>query len=76
MKEADTMRSATIPTIKGASLSAFQAHPGYRRLLAPQRPAVGVFLPARFHEGDMCALAGKAEWVEFGFAGRVIKPQP
>ncbi len=70
------MRSATIPTIKGASLSAFQAHPGYRRLLAPQRPTIGVFLPARFHEDDMCALAGKVERVEFGFAGRAIRPQP
>ncbi|UKD17202.1 hypothetical protein L3V59_35115 [Burkholderia aenigmatica] len=65
-----------IPTINGASLSAFHAHPGNRRLLAPQRPTVGVFLQMRFHEGDMCVPAGQAEWVGFGFAGRAIKPQP
>lgn len=56
--------TATIPTIKGAPSSAFDTHPGYRRMFAPDKLTLGVFLPLRFYDGDMRMLAGQAELVE------------
>lgn len=56
--------AVAIPTIKGTSFSAFHAHPGYRRMFAPDRLTLGVFLPLRFYDGDMRVLAGQAELVE------------
>ena len=58
--------SATItaPATRGASFSAFYAHPGYRRMFAPDRLTLGIFLPLRFYEGDMRVLAGQAELVD------------
>lgn len=56
--------TATIPHVKGASSSAFQAHPGYRRMFAPERLTIGIFLPLRFYGGDMRVLAGQAALVE------------
>ncbi|MGO3869650.1 MAG: LLM class oxidoreductase [Alcaligenes sp.] len=50
--------------IQGASFPAFAAHPGYRRMFAPNRLTVGIFLPLRFYQGDMSVLAGQAELVE------------
>ncbi|QTB98832.1 LLM class oxidoreductase [Alcaligenes sp. SORT26] len=56
----------TIPTspIQGASFPAFADHPGYRRMFAPNRLTVGIFLPLRFYQGDMSVLAGQSELVE------------
>lgn len=53
----------TTPITKGASFSAFRAHPGYRRMFAPDRLTLGLFLPLRFYEGHMNVLAGQAERV-------------
>ena len=48
----------------GASHFAFSAHPGYRRMFAPDRLTLGIFLPLRFYEGSMAVLAGQAELVQ------------
>ncbi|VFR61376.1 Coenzyme F420-dependent N5,N10-methylene tetrahydromethanopterin reductase and related flavin-dependent oxidoreductases [plant metagenome] len=56
--------SATIPATKGMPFSAFHAHPGYRRMFAPDRLTIGIFLPLRSYEGDMRVLGGQAELVE------------
>lgn len=48
----------------GASYFAFSAHPGYRRMFAPGRLTLGIFLPLRFFEGSMAVLAGQAELVK------------
>lgn len=45
-------------------LSPFHSHPGYRRMFAPNRLTLGIFLPLRFYEGDMQVLAGQSQWVE------------
>lgn len=50
--------------VEGASFSAFQHHPGYRRMFAPDRLTLGIFLPLRFYTGDMRVLAGQAKLVE------------
>ncbi|MGO3841613.1 MAG: LLM class oxidoreductase [Alcaligenes pakistanensis] len=52
------------PVTQGASFPAFEAHPGYRRMFAPDRLTLGIFLPLRFYQGDMSVLAGQAELVE------------
>ncbi|KHT28710.1 hypothetical protein RC98_09505 [Pectobacterium carotovorum subsp. carotovorum] len=41
----------------GASFAAFSTHPGYRRMFAPDRLTIGIFLPLRFYKGDMRVLA-------------------
>ncbi|MCS3434167.1 LLM class oxidoreductase [Klebsiella sp. BIGb0407] len=51
-------------TINGTPFSAFHAHPGYRRMFAPDSLTLGIFLPLRFYEGNMRVLAGQAELVE------------
>lgn len=51
-------------TMNGISFSAFHAHPGYRRMFAPDCLTLGIFLPLRFYEGDMRVLAGQTELVE------------
>lgn len=58
--------NTTTPTqaTSGASFSAFHAHPGYRRMFAPDRLTLGVFLPLRFYQGDMRVLSGQTELVE------------
>ncbi|HGE6810411.1 TPA: LLM class oxidoreductase [Pseudomonas aeruginosa] len=72
--------TATIPAIKGAPFSAFDTHPGYRRMFAPDKLTLGVFLPLRFYEGDMRVLAGQAELVEridsHGFAAVWVRDVP
>ena len=57
-----TTSSANRPS--GASFAAFQGHPGYRRMFAPDRLTMGIFLPLRFYQGDMAVLAGQADLVE------------
>lgn len=44
--------SAASP-LQGASFSAFQFHPGYRRMFAPGELTVGIFLPLRSYQGSM-----------------------
>lgn len=56
--------TTTTMTAKEVPFSAFHAHPGYRRMFAPDRLTLGIFLPLRFYEGDMRVLAGQAELVE------------
>lgn len=59
------MHSSSInPNIKGAPYAAFYNHPGYRRMFAPDRLTIGIFLPLRFYEGDMQVLDGQADLVE------------
>ncbi|WP_258231468.1 LLM class oxidoreductase [Achromobacter pulmonis] len=64
----------------GASHAAFQSHPGYRRMFAPERLTLGVFLPLRFYAGDMQALAGQADLVaeidRRGFAAVWVRDVP
>ncbi|WP_234836441.1 LLM class flavin-dependent oxidoreductase [Sinorhizobium meliloti] len=47
----------------GASYEAFANHPGYRRMFAPDRLTIGIFLPLRFFQGDMTVLQGQSELV-------------
>ncbi|TDS68839.1 LLM class oxidoreductase [Comamonas sp. JUb58] len=47
----------------GASYASFFAHPGYRRMFAPDRLTLGIFLPLRSFQGDMSVLQGQAELV-------------
>lgn len=47
----------------GASYPVFSAHPGYRRMFAPGRLTLGIFLPLRFYEGSMATLAGQSALV-------------
>ena len=52
----------TTPTC-GANASAFAQHPGYRRMFAPDQLTLGIFMPLRFYDGNMQALAGQARLV-------------
>lgn len=51
-------------SLKGSSFPAFHAHPGYRRMFAPDNLTLGIFLPLRFYQGDMRVLEGQTELVE------------
>ena len=54
----------TTARVAGAPYSEFPNHPGYRRMFAPDRLTIGIFLPLRFYEGDMRVMEGQAELVE------------
>lgn len=76
-----TPRSASIPsTPAGASAPAFAMHPGYRRMFAPDRLTVGIFLPLRFYQGDIAVLQGQADLVadidRRGFAAVWVRDVP
>ncbi|MGE8590470.1 MAG: LLM class flavin-dependent oxidoreductase, partial [Alcaligenes sp.] len=64
----------------GASYAAFYAHPGYRRMFAPDKLTVGIFLPLRSYAGDMSVLAGQADLVSQidrqGFAAVWVRDVP
>ncbi|MBQ4776079.1 LLM class oxidoreductase [Pectobacterium versatile] len=64
----------------GASFATFSTHPGYRRMLAPDRLTIGIFLPLRFYKGDMRVLAGQADLVtdidRRGFAAVWVRDVP
>ncbi|MEI7308542.1 LLM class oxidoreductase [Pectobacterium carotovorum] len=64
----------------GASFAAFSTHPGYRRMFAPDRLTIGIFLPLRFYKGDMRVLAGQADLVtnidRHGFAAVWVRDVP
>lgn len=68
------------PFTTGAPFAAFHSHPGYRRMFAPNRLTVGIFMPLRFYQGDMRALAGQAALVEEidrqGFAAVWVRDVP
>lgn len=55
--------TALIQHAFGAPYSAFYAHPGYRRMFAPDRLTLGIFLPIRFYEGDISVFAGQTDLV-------------
>lgn len=50
--------------VSGASAEAFAGHPGYRRMFAPDRLTIGIFLPLRFFQGDMRVLEGQVDLVQ------------
>lgn len=64
----------------GASSEAFANHPGYRRMFAPDRLTIGIFLPLRFFQGDMTVLQGQSELVaeidRFGFSAVWVRDVP
>ncbi|WP_256736924.1 LLM class oxidoreductase [Pectobacterium versatile] len=64
----------------GASFATFSTHPDYRRMLAPDRLTIGIFLPLRFYKGDMRVLAGQADLVtdidRRGFAAVWVRDVP
>lgn len=66
--------------LTGASFDAFACHPGYRRMFAPGRLTIGVFLPLRFYRGDMGVLEGQADLVSEidrrGFASVWVRDVP
>lgn len=70
----------SIQNPSGASFEAFSAHPGYRRMFAPDQLTIGIFLPLRFFQGDMRVLAGQADLVadidRHGFAAAWVRDVP
>ncbi|MFD2114764.1 LLM class oxidoreductase [Paenibacillus yanchengensis] len=50
-----------IPT---ATKEKFMEHPGFRRMFAPDKLTIGIFLPLRFYDGHMDILKGQADIVE------------
>lgn len=80
MCTAQTREALPIAPLRGASYAAFYGHPGYRRMFAPDRLTLGIFLPLRFYEGDMAVLAGQAELVtqidRQGFAAVWVRDVP
>ncbi|KNE24915.1 luciferase [Achromobacter spanius] len=75
------MNASNFPVHKsGASYAAFFAHPGYRRMFAPDKLTVGIFLPLRNYAGDMKVLAGQADLVSQidrqGFAAVWVRDVP
>lgn len=76
----DTKMNDSTPYATGASSHAFAGHPGYRRMFAPDALTIGIFLPLRFYQGDMRALAGQAALVadidRQGFAAVWVRDVP
>lgn len=66
--------------LTGASSETFASHPGYRRMFAPDKLTVGVFLPLRFYQGDMTVLQGQTDIVglieRLGFAAVWVRDVP
>lgn len=64
----------------GAPFASFYSHAGYRRMFAPDRLTVGIFLPLRPYEGNMKVLAGQADLVteidRRGFAAVWVRDVP
>jgi luciferase-type oxidoreductase len=64
----------------GANANAFAHHPGYRRIFAPDHLTLGIFMPQRFYDGDLQALAGQARLVgeidRLGFAAAWVRDVP
>ncbi|HCN45458.1 MAG TPA: LLM class flavin-dependent oxidoreductase [Pseudomonas sp.] len=72
--------SFVTPRLTGAPMARFHAHPGYRRMFAPERLTLGLFLPLRFYQGRMEVLAGQADLVgsidRLGFAAVWVRDVP
>lgn len=70
----------SMDTTQGASSHAFTHHRGYRRMFAPGALTLGIYLPLRFYQGDMRALAGQADLVaamdRLGFAAAWVRDIP
>lgn len=66
--------------IPGQSAEAFAQHAGYRRMFAPERLSIGIFLPQKAYRDDMSVLAGQAELVKYidaaGFAAVWVRDVP
>ncbi|MBP6116448.1 MAG: LLM class oxidoreductase [Neisseriaceae bacterium] len=66
--------------LNGRSYEAFAQHAGYRRMFAPDRLSLGVFLPQRAYHGDMSVLQGQSDWVRqidaAGFAAVWVRDVP
>ncbi|ACY33296.1 hypothetical protein CtCNB1_2550 [Comamonas thiooxydans] len=64
----------------GSSYAAFFGHPGYRRMFAPDRLTLGIFLPLRSYSGDMSVLRGQSDLVakidSYGFAAVWVRDVP
>ena len=79
--QVQTMNATPLsPRTGGASYASFYAHPGYRRMFAPDRLTVGIFLPLRSYKGDMSVLRGQADLVtridQHGFAAVWVRDVP
>lgn len=74
------MNATHFPCIPGAPCAAFDNHPGYRRMFAPDRLTLGIFLPLRHYAGNMAVLAGQSELVadidRHGFAAVWVRDVP
>ncbi|MGE6665774.1 LLM class oxidoreductase [Paenibacillus xylanexedens] len=46
------------------NVGAFNNHPGFRRMFAPDQLTIGLFLPLRFYTGNMDVLRGQADLVD------------
>lgn len=64
----------------GASSHAFESHPGYRRMFAPDQLTLGIFLPLRFYHGSMNVLQNQSNLVsqidKFGFSAVWVRDVP
>lgn len=64
----------------GCSFDTWTQNAGYRRMYAPERLSIGVFLPQRVYQGDMSVLQGQSKWVkqidEAGFAAIWVRDVP
>ncbi|MEG0580077.1 MAG: LLM class flavin-dependent oxidoreductase, partial [Niameybacter sp.] len=47
-----------------SSFGTFNEHSGYRRMFAPNKLTLGIFLPIKFYTGSMDDLKGQADMVE------------
>lgn len=58
----------------------FNEHPGFRRMFAPDKLTIGIFLPLRFFTGNMDVLKGQADIVEMidqrNFAAVCVRDVP
>lgn len=75
------MNTARTPLIStGSPYATFYNHPGYRRMFAPDRLTLGIFLPLRSYQGDMEVLSGQADLVsridQQGFAAVWVRDVP
>ncbi|QWK81053.1 LLM class oxidoreductase [Ochrobactrum sp. BTU1] len=67
-------------SLSGVSSDAFENHPGYRRMFAPDKLTLGVFLPLRFYQGSLDVLQDQSRVVQnidrLGFAAIWVRDVP
>lgn len=56
---------AFLPKTKALPSISFANHIGYRRMFAPDKLTLGIFLPLRFYQGDEQVLKGQIELIEY-----------